>query len=258
MPGHATSPPDSTVEAEEIAKFSALAETWWDPNGPMRPLHALNPARLRYIRRCLERHYGLNQTSLTPFTGLRVADVGCGAGLLCEPMARLGATVTGIDASQETIRIAAAHAETQGLAIDYRCATAATLVAEDAEFDCVMTLEVIEHVADLPAFINACVQMTAPGGALLLSTLNRTAKSFALAIVGAEYVLRWLPRGTHRWDKFVKPTELRRHLKASGAELRDVAGLSMDLRSGDWRLGPDRAVNYLGYATKAAGKKARA
>lgn len=240
----------STVDAREIARFSAIADRWWDPSGPMRPLHRINPARLLYLRRRLEAEFGLDPRSLRPFAGLRVIDVGCGAGLLSEPMARLGARVTAIDASAEMIDAARSHAAEAGLEIDYRCAEAGSLASAGERFDVVVSMEVVEHVADLAAFLRALVALTRPGGALALSTLNRTARAYALAIVGAEWALRWLPRGTHDWRRFVTPAELRRGLRAAGAELADVAGLSLDLRSGEWRLSDDPSVNYLAAARR--------
>ena len=239
-----------SVDAGEIARFSELAERWWDPAGPMRPLHRLNPPRLLYLRRRLEAEFGLDERSLRPFAGLRLLDVGCGAGLLSEPMARLGAAVTAIDASAEMVEAARLHAAEAGLAIDYRCATAESLAAAGESFDAVVSMEVVEHVADLAAFERALVALTRPGGALVLSTLNRTAKAFALAVVGAEWALRWLPRGTHDWRRFVTPAELRRGLQRAGAELLDVTGLALDLRAGAWRLSSDPSVNYLAAARR--------
>lgn len=243
---------DASVDPAEIDRFSALAETWWDADGPMRPLHRLNPVRLAYIRDMLCRQFDRDPASLRPLDGLAVADVGCGGGLLSEPLARLGADVVGIDAAAENIGVAAAHAADAGLEIDYRHTTAETLAAEGARFDAVISMEVVEHVADLGAFLTALAQLTKPDGAVLLSTLNRTPKAWALAIVGAEYVLRWLPRGTHDWRKFVKPAELVRKTRSAGIALEDVTGLSLDLRSRDWRLSADRDVNYVAYGRTRA------
>lgn len=240
----------STVDEREIARFSAIAQQWWDPRGPMRALHRINPPRLLYLRRRLEAEFGLDAQSLRPFAGLRVIDVGCGAGLLSEPLARLGAKVTAIDASPELIEAAREHAAEAGLEIDYRCAGAESLAGAGERFDAVVSMEVVEHVADLPAFLRALVTLTRPGGALALSTLNRTARAFALAIVGAEWALRWLPRGTHDWRRFVTPAELRRGLRAAGAELLDVTGLSLDLGAGEWRLSDDCSINYLAAARR--------
>lgn len=242
----------STVDHREIDRFSALAARWWDPNGPMRPLHRLNPARLAYLRSALETHLGLDPQSMRPFAGLKALDVGCGAGLLAEPMARLGAAVTAIDASAELIEAARRHAADAGLSIEYRVCAAETLLAEGRRFDAVVSMEVIEHVADADGFLRALVALTRPGGVLALSTLNRTPRAYAMAILGAERLLRWLPAGTHDWRRFVTPAELRRGLKVAGAELLDVRGLTLDLRSGCWRLSDDVAVNYLATARRAA------
>lgn len=253
MPHAAAQTHDASVDPDEIDRFSALAETWWDADGPMRPLHRLNPVRLAYIRDKLCRQFDRDGASLRPLEGLTIVDVGCGGGLLSEPLARLGADVVGIDAAAENIGVAQAHAEETGLTIDYRCTTAEALAADGARFDAVVSMEVVEHVADLDAFLAALAQLTKPDGAVLLSTLNRTSKAWALAIVGAEYVLRWLPRGTHDWRKFVKPAELVRKSRHAGIALEDVTGLSLDIRSRDWRLSPDRDVNYLAYGRTAAG-----
>lgn len=238
-----------TVDDSEVAKFDRLAETWWDPAGAMAPLHRLNPVRLAYSRARLEAHFGLANTSLRPLDGLSLLDVGCGGGLLSEPFARLGATVTAIDASQEAIAVARRHAEESGLEIDYRCTTSSDLLATGANFDIVVSMEVLEHVASPAAFCADLVGLTQPGGALLLSTLNRTPRAFASAIVGAEYVMRWLPRGTHDWRKFIRPAELRRYLSAAGGQLQDITGLSYRIADG-WHLGRDKSVNYLAYAIR--------
>ncbi len=252
MPHAAAHAQDASVDPAEIDRFSALAETWWDADGPMRPLHRLNPVRLAYIRDKLCNQFDRDPASLKPLTGLAIVDVGCGGGLLSEPLARLGADVVGIDAAQENIGVAQAHAKETGLAIDYRCTTAEALAAEGARFDAVVSMEVVEHVADLGVFLAALAQLTKPDGAVLLSTLNRTPKAWALAIVGAEYVLRWLPRGTHDWRKFVKPAELVRRSRHAGITLEDVTGMSLDMRNRDWRLSSDRDVNYLAYGRRVA------
>lgn len=241
---------DRTIQADpdEVAKFDALAATWWQPDGPMAPLHRLNPIRLAYARGRLDRHFGLDSRALRPLKGYRLLDVGCGGGLLSEPFARLGAEVTAIDASKEAIEVARAHAKDGGLDIDYRCIESSDLVAKAEQFDAVVCMEVLEHVADPAALTRDLVGLTRPGGLLLLSTLNRTPKSFALAIVGAEYLLRWVPKGTHDWRRFIRPAELGRYLRAAGARLDDVTGLGY--RPGDdWRLARDTSVNYLASAT---------
>ena len=246
----------TTIDAREIDRFAALAESWWDPNGPMRPLHRLNPARLGYIRDRLCRHFDRDTAALRPFEGLRIADIGCGGGLLSEPLARLGAQVVGLDAAADSIEIARLHAEAAGVPVDYRCAAAEELAAAGESFDAVISMEVVEHVANLPLFLDACAALAAPGGVLLLATLNRTVKAFVMAVVGAEYVLRWLPRGTHRWERFVRPAELVRALRPAGVEVRDISGMTLDLRTGEWRVSTDRDVNYLLYGVRRTAPRA--
>ena len=239
----------TTVDEAESARFAALAAEWWDEDGAMAPLHRMNPARMRFLRDRLCAHFGREADRPRPLAGLRVLDVGCGGGLVCEPLTRLGATVTGIDATAEMVGAARAHAAAMRLAIDYRVAA----VEEMTEaFDAVIALEVIEHVADRELFLDSLCARVAPGGALVLSTLNRTAKAFALGIVGAEYVMRLLPRGTHSWGRFVKPSELARALRRHGFRLTELSGLVYDLAAGEWRLHPrDLDVNYLAMAIKA-------
>ncbi|MEZ5667515.1 MAG: bifunctional 2-polyprenyl-6-hydroxyphenol methylase/3-demethylubiquinol 3-O-methyltransferase UbiG [Alphaproteobacteria bacterium] len=242
-----------TIDPAEIAKFAAMAGDWWDPDGAYRPLHRQNAARLGFIRDGLCRHFGRDPLSLSSLAGLAVADVGCGGGLVAEPLARLGAAVVGVDATEANIAAARHHADGQGLAIDYRCTTAEALAEAGARFDAVVALEIVEHVADVAAFLAACAALVGPGGVVVLSTMNRTARAFAMAIVGAEYVLRWLPRGTHDWRRFVKPSELARQLRASGLALTDLTGLVLDPLQGGWRLDPrDVAVNYMALAVKPA------
>lgn len=233
-------------DPQELAKFAAMADAWWDPDGKFRPLHRLNPIRLGYIRdRACER-FDRDTRSMTPLAGLRLLDIGCGGGLIAEPMARLGAAVTAIDAVTENIEVARLHAERMGLEIDYRGTTAEALAASGTRFDIVLALEIVEHVADPDAFLATCAGLLDAGGLIVASTLNRTPKAFALAIVGAEYVLRWLPRGTHDWRKFVKPSELVRALAAGGVTARDLTGVVLDPLSGEWRLDRrDLAVNYM-------------
>ena len=240
----------STAEADEIARFAAMAESWWDPNGDFRPLHRLNPVRLEFIRDHVARHFGRDPLGPEPFKGLDVLDIGCGGGLLCEPMRRLGAAVTGIDAGQEAIEIAKAHAQQSGLDIDYHHRRPEELDAEKGRFDLVLNMEVVEHVADLEAFLAASAGLVKPGGAVVLSTLNRTLKALALAKIGAEYVLRWLPRGTHDWRKFVRPSELAAGLKSGGVDITDLKGMSYDPFGDEWRLSRDLQVNYLAFAVK--------
>lgn len=239
-----------SIDTEEVERFSALADTWWDPKGSMSPLHRLNPARLGFLRQTLAAHFDCDARSLSPFDGLRILDVGCGGGLISEPLARLGAVVTGIDAADANIAVARAHARDAHLDIDYRHASAEELSAVDERFDAVLALEIVEHVADLDAFLAAAAALVRPGGAFIASTLNRTPKSLLFAIVGAEYVLGWLPRGTHRWDRFLKPSELAAALRRHGLQGRDIRGLVYDLLAGEWRLGRDLGVNYLVFAVR--------
>jgi 2-polyprenyl-6-hydroxyphenyl methylase/3-demethylubiquinone-9 3-methyltransferase len=208
--------PDSTLDESEVRRFGALAAEWWDPNGKFRPLHKLGPARLAFIRQEIVRHFERPAGGLRPFAGLSVLDIGCGGGLVSEPVARLGAAVMGIDPATENIEAARRHAVDQNLAVDYRACRVEDLVAEERTFDCVLCLEVIEHVPDVPAFLAECARLVRPGGLMILSTINRTVKAYALAIVGAEYILRWLPVGTHQWERFVTPDEFRRHAEAAG------------------------------------------
>jgi 2-polyprenyl-6-hydroxyphenyl methylase / 3-demethylubiquinone-9 3-methyltransferase len=245
----------TTVDAAEIERFSQLSESWWDERGPMAPLHKINPLRVGYIRNKIVEHFNHPTThNLPPVTLL---DIGCGAGLVSEPLARLGAHVTGIDASVKNTQAARVHAAQSGLEIDYRCTTAEDLVLSasclvpseeqnQAPFDVVLALEIIEHVADIPAFIAATSQLVKPGGLLIYSTINRTAKSYALAIVGAEYILRWLPRGTHDWNKFIKPSELARELRHHNIEIKEMTGMVLNPLAWKWELNPrDVDVNYL-------------
>jgi 2-polyprenyl-6-hydroxyphenyl methylase/3-demethylubiquinone-9 3-methyltransferase len=234
-----------------------MAEEWWDPAGKFRPLHQLNPVRLGFLRDRLGRWFGRDSAStenlgLTPFAGLTALDIGCGGGLIAEPMARLGASVTGIDAASRNVHVAALHAQRSGLAIDYRSVAAEDLAATGAQFDIVLALEILEHVADLDVFLDACARLTRPGGALVFATINRTPQAWLLAIVGAEYVLGWLPRGTHQWDKFVRPSELASGLRRNDVSLRELAGVHYQPLSADWALGRDLAVNYMAFATKPA------
>jgi len=243
-------PGASTAEADEIARFAAMAESWWDPAGDFRPLHRLNPVRLEFIRDHVARHFGRDPLGPGPFKGLSVLDIGCGGGLLSEPMRRLGAAVTGIDAGQEAIEIAKAHAQQSGLDIDYHHRRPEELDAEKRRFDLVLNMEVVEHVADFGAFLTASAGLVKPGGAMVLSTLNRTLKALALAKIGAEYVLRWLPRGTHDWRKFVRPSEMAAGLRSGGVDITDLKGMSYDPIGDEWRLSGDLAVNYLAFAVK--------
>jgi 2-polyprenyl-6-hydroxyphenyl methylase / 3-demethylubiquinone-9 3-methyltransferase len=235
----------TTVDDEELGRFADQANGWWDPEGSFRALHRLNPTRLGFIRSRLLTHFHRDPGLLRPFTGLRLLDIGCGGGLVAEPMARLGFAVTGLDAGAEAIAAARTHAQAAGLAIDYRV-TAAESIADAGEcFDAVLALEVIEHVADTDAFYRSLGMLAAPGGAVIAATLNRTARSFALAILGAEYLLGWLPRGTHHWRKFVRPSELVLGLRRNHLRAAEIAGVSYDPRAGEWVLSRDIEVNYL-------------
>jgi 2-polyprenyl-6-hydroxyphenyl methylase/3-demethylubiquinone-9 3-methyltransferase len=241
---------DSTVDSEEIARFAAQAASWWDPAGSFRPLHRLNPARLQFIRDQLIVHFGRDPRSLTPFAGLTLCDIGCGGGLIAEPMARLGFTVSAIDADEEAIAVAREHAAASGLDIDYRCETAESLTQEGRQFDVVLALELIEHVADPAILLAACAALIKPDGVFIGATLNRTPQSFALAIVGAEYVMRWLPRGTHDWRRFLRPSEFALGLRRVGLHPTRLKGLRYRLATGDWALSDDLSANYLVMAVK--------
>ena len=233
-----------TADPEEIARFDAAADEWWDENGPAAPLHALNPARLAVVRDAMAARFGRDTAAVAPFAGLTALDIGCGGGLAAEPLARLGARVTGIDAGERAIAAARRHARAHGLDIDYRvCA------AEDATglFDAVLTLETVEHAADRGAFLAAAAARVAPGGLLVAATLNRTKRAFLKAIVGAEYALGWLPRGTHRWSRFVRPSELIGGLEANGLRALGAAGLSWRF-PGRWAASRDLSVNYMVWA----------
>lgn len=247
------SPAGGTASDDEIARFDAMAEAWWDPAGKFRPLHELNPVRLAFIRDTVGRHFGIASDAATPFAGLKCLDLGCGGGLIAEEMARLGAAVTGVDASQVAVRVARAHAERQALAIDYRCALPEEIAARGGRFDIVLALEVIEHVQSLDLFFEVVDQVLAQGGALVVATLNRTLSSLALAKVGAEYVLRWLPAGTHDWRKFVRPSELARVLRRQGFAVAEIRGLKYEPLARQWSLGNDLMVNYIAYAARAGG-----
>jgi 2-polyprenyl-6-hydroxyphenyl methylase/3-demethylubiquinone-9 3-methyltransferase len=246
-------PASPSIDVEEVERFSALAEDWWNPKGSMAPLHRINPARLGFLRQTLTAHFDRDARDLRPFQGLRILDIGCGGGLISEPLTRLGAAVTGIDAAEANIAVARAHARGAELEIDYRQASAEELSAAGERFDAVLALEVVEHVADLDAFLEAAAALVRPGGAFIGSTLNRTPKSLLFAIVGAEYVLGWLPRGTHRWDRFLKPSELAAALRRHGLQVREIRGLVYDLLAAEWRLGRDLGVNYLAFAARPTG-----
>ena len=240
-----------TIDADEVARFAHLAEEWWDETGPFRPLHQINPTRLTYIRDQICAHFGRDPKAPPSLTGLSVLDIGCGGGLIAEPLTRLGADVTGIDPARETIEAAKTHAKGAGLTIAYEATTAEALADAGKTYDVVLLLEVVEHVPDVPAFLNRVAPLVAPGGVMVLSTLNRTLKAYALAIVGAEYVLRWLPLGTHQWDRFVRPEELRAALRGAGLKPANTTGMVYNPLGDSWHLSSDADVNYFTTATRA-------
>ena len=251
-PNNAAKDGASTLDASEVSQFTKLAAEWWDETGPFKPLHQLNPTRLTYIRDRLCAEFGRDPKSPPCLDGLAVLDIGCGGGLVSEPLARLGATVTGIDPGPETIAAAKAHAAGAGLAIEYEATTAEALADQGRRFDAVLLLEVVEHVPDVPAFLKRLAPLVAENGIMILSTLNRTLKSYALAIVGAEYVLRWVPAGTHQWDRFVTPDELKTALTGAGLKPADLTGMVYDALADDWRLSRDTDVNYFVTAKHAS------
>ncbi|SMC56075.1 bifunctional 2-polyprenyl-6-hydroxyphenol methylase/3-demethylubiquinol 3-O-methyltransferase UbiG [Primorskyibacter flagellatus] len=236
----------TTVDPSEIAKFEAMAAEWWDPNGKFKPLHMLNPCRLDYITSQISEEFDRDLNALRPFKGLRILDIGCGGGLLCEPMARLGATVVGADAAEGNIPVAQVHAQQSGLEIDYRHTTAEAMAAAEEQFDVVLNMEVVEHVADPLAYLTACKDLLKPKGLHICSTINRNPKSFAMAIVGAEYVMRWLPKGTHEWAKFITPEELFDLMRKAGLDPVDRKGFVFNPITWQWRLSDrDLSVNYV-------------
>ena len=242
---------NTTLDAEEVARFARLARDWWDPKGPFRPLHRINPVRLTYIRDQLCQGFDRHATEAKSLAGLKILDMGCGGGLVCEPLARLGAEVTGIDPGSEGIEAARAHAAAAGLEIRYEAEEARALAARNETYDAVLVLEVVEHVPDVPGFLATVAPLVRPGGLVILSTLNRTLKAYALAIIGAELILRWLPVGTHQWQRFVKPEELAGALDAAGLTLTDTTGMIYDPLADEWRLGRDIDVNYFATATRS-------
>ena len=235
----------TTIDPQEIERFATQANAWWDPEGSFRPLHRLNPIRLGFIRQHLAAHFGRGAPSLRPFEGLTLLDIGCGGGLVAEPMARLGFAVTAIDADLEAITVARMHAEATGLSIDYRVATAESMAGTVQQFDALLALEVIEHVADLSVFLGSVGSLVRQGGVFIGATLNRTGLSFASAVIGAEYLLGWLPRGTHDWRKFIRPSELVLGLRRNGLSPTELTGVSYDWIRGEWSLSRDLEVNYM-------------
>ncbi|MEM9425725.1 MAG: bifunctional 2-polyprenyl-6-hydroxyphenol methylase/3-demethylubiquinol 3-O-methyltransferase UbiG [Pseudomonadota bacterium] len=236
----------STIDEGEIAKFQAMAAEWWDPNGKFKPLHMLNPCRLDYITSQIAAEFDRDLSAPKPFSGLRILDIGCGGGLLSEPMARLGAEVVGADAAERNIPVAKVHAKEQGLDIDYRHTTAEALAAAGESFDAILNMEVVEHVADPLAYLTACHDLLKPGGLMTCSTINRNPKSFVMAIIGAEHVMRWLPKGTHEWSKFITPDELYDLLRKAGLDPVDRKGFVFNPLGWNWRLSDrDLSVNYV-------------
>jgi 2-polyprenyl-6-hydroxyphenyl methylase/3-demethylubiquinone-9 3-methyltransferase len=242
----------STIDPAEVAKFEAMAAEWWDPNGKFKPLHMLNPCRLDYITSQIAAEFDRDLSAAKPFAGLRLLDIGCGGGLLSEPMARLGAEVVGADAAPRNIPVAQLHAEQSGLEIDYRHTTAEDMAAAGERFDVVLNMEVVEHVADPLAYLRACHDLLRPGGLMICSTINRNPKSFAMAIVGAEYVMRWLPKGTHDWSKFITPDELYELVAKAGLDPVDRKGFVFNPITWQWRLSDrDLSVNYVTASVRA-------
>lgn len=235
-----------SVDPAEMDSFSRMAADWWDPNGPFKPLHIMNGARLGFIRDTLCDHFGRDAKTPQPLKGLRILDIGCGGGLLCEPMVRMGADVTGVDALEKTLKTAKTHAEQVGVDVNYIHGTVEQLIESgERPFDAVMNMEVIEHVAHPGDFIKDCAHMVRPGGLMICSTINRSFKAFAFAIVGAEYILRWLPRGTHQYAKLVKPTEMQRYLRDAGLSPEPSIGMSLNPLSHKWSFSSDTGINYV-------------
>lgn len=245
-------PTAGTVDSDEVARFSAMAAEWWDPAGKFRPLHKFNPVRLAYIRDAICRRLGRDPETARALEGVSVLDIGCGGGLLAEPIARMGADVLGVDASERNVKTATAHAAESGTRVEYRAATAEQLAAEGRTFDVVLAMEILEHVADVDLFLKSCAALLKPDGVLFFATLNRTPKSYLMGIVGAEYILRWLPPGTHDWRKFLRPSEIAAGVRAHGLAVKELTGMTYNPLTDSFRLNPrDLDVNYLGWAEKA-------
>ncbi|XP_031476249.1 ubiquinone biosynthesis O-methyltransferase, mitochondrial [Nymphaea colorata] len=242
----------SSLKDSEISKFAAIAETWWDLEGPFKPLHALNPTRMSFIRSVLCRHFRKDPCNARPLEGLQILDVGCGGGIVSEPLARMGATVTGIDAVEKNIKIASFHSELDPVtaSIEYCCSTAEQLVENQRKFDAVVALEVIEHVADPAEFCNSLANLTLTNGAMVVSTINRSMRAYATAIVAAEYILHWLPKGTHQWTSFLTPEELVLLFQRASLSVKEMAGFTYNPITGQWALSDDVNVNFIAFATK--------
>jgi 2-polyprenyl-6-hydroxyphenyl methylase/3-demethylubiquinone-9 3-methyltransferase len=243
----------TTIDAAEVERFSRMAAEWWSPTGKFKPLHKFNPVRLRYIRETTIAHFGLDATAARPFEGLRFLDIGCGGGLLSEPMARLGAEVVGADASETNIEVAKIHAEQSGLPIDYRATTSEAMQAAGEDFDVVLNMEVVEHVADVDLYMKSCAAMVRPGGLMFVATINRTMKAYGLAIIGAEHILRWLPKGTHQYERLVTPSEIDAALDGTGMLVTRRSGVSYNPLGDEWRLSRDMDVNYMVVAERPKG-----
>ena len=241
----------TSIDPQEVAKFARLADEWWNPYGPFAPLHKFNPVRLKFIRDVAAKHFNRDAHERRPFAGLRLLDIGCGGGLLSEPMARLGFAVTGCDAAEENVRTAAAHAAAQGVRVEYHYATAESLVADGRQFDVVLAMEIVEHVADVAAFVATSARLLRPGALLFIATINKTLKSLALAKIGAEYVFRWLPRGTHAWGRFIGPERLKTMMEDQRLSVLRIDGMTFDPLTWNWRLTRDTDVNYVVVATRA-------
>ncbi len=240
----------TTIDEAEVERFSAMAAEWWNPNGKFRPLHKFNPVRLSYIRDHVAAHFGRDPHAARPFEGLRFLDIGCGGGLLCEPMSRLGAQVVGVDPAENNIEVARLHAAESGVTVDYRAASAEDLADAGERFDVILNMEVVEHVADVPLFVARCAEMVKPGGIMFVATINRTLKALGLAIIGAEYVLRWLPRGTHQYGRLVRPEELEKALSDAGMAISDRTGVVYNPLADRWERSKDMDINYMVLATR--------
>ena len=234
----------TTIDENEVEKFSKIADEWWDANGKFKPLHKFNPIRLNFFKQEICKFFDRDEKLLTPLEGLKILDIGCGGGLVAEPISRLGAELVAIDASQKNINVAKIHAEKSGLKIDYQCITAEDLASQNQQFDVVLALEIIEHVADVEKFIEACATLVKPGGLIFIATLNRTAKSLLMAKFGVEYILRWLPIGTHDWRKFLKPSEIENIAKNQQIRLQKIQGFSYNLLKDQWSFSADLSINY--------------
>ncbi|MEP0519446.1 MAG: bifunctional 2-polyprenyl-6-hydroxyphenol methylase/3-demethylubiquinol 3-O-methyltransferase UbiG [Hyphomicrobiales bacterium] len=235
----------TTIDDAEVERFSKMATEWWSPTGKFKPLHKFNPVRLAFIKEKVSAHFGLDANATNAFKNLRFLDIGCGGGLLCEPMARLGADIVGVDPSETNINVASLHAEQSGLSIDYRATSAEALAAAGDSFDVILNMEVVEHVADVPLFLSECSKMVRPGGLMFVATINRTMKAWGLAIIGAEHILRWLPKGTHQYEKLVKPEEIQSPLNAQGLQILETHGVFYNFLKDSWQLSTDTDVNYM-------------